>query len=439
MSQVRRYLFLQGNVSRFFDRLGRALHADGHIVHRINFNGGDRAFWTLPGAVDFRGKPDEWPAFLQARLAEWRITDIILFGDCRPLHRVAISAARPRGICVHVCDEGYLRPNWITVEEGGVNGHSPLHRDLRLFHKAASFLPAWSGGTTVRNSSLRRALEDIWYLVCTMLLGWRFMHYRTHRPHHKLVEYVGGARRLLGKPLARFWLQRDVARIRALGQPHYVFPLQLEADSQIRYHSNFGSITSAIEQVIASFASTAPAGTVLAITEHPLETSLNNWRRIVRRLARSAGVNNRVVFLEGGTPELLLQDCRGVVTVNSTVGYLALTFGRPVVTLGEAIYDMPGLTFQGGLDAFWSRGAAPDAAGLDAFRRVVAAQTQVNGGYFCTHGIELAVDSLLARWRQAAPIAMRRASEIAEPPREAIALASAHSSPTNAIAASGQA
>ena len=65
--RTRRFLFLQGNASHFFDRLGRALRDQGHAVHRINFNGGDWAFWSLPGAVSFRGALDAWPDFLQAR------------------------------------------------------------------------------------------------------------------------------------------------------------------------------------------------------------------------------------------------------------------------------------------------------------------------------------------------------------------------------------
>ena len=37
----RSFLFLQGPISDFFDRLGRALIARGHHVHRINLHFGD--------------------------------------------------------------------------------------------------------------------------------------------------------------------------------------------------------------------------------------------------------------------------------------------------------------------------------------------------------------------------------------------------------------
>ncbi|OYU78090.1 MAG: hypothetical protein CFE32_03120 [Alphaproteobacteria bacterium PA3] len=50
-------------------------------------------------------------------------------------------------------------------------------------------------------------------------------------------------------------------------------------------------------------------------------------------------------------------------------GTLALARGGPVVVLGKAVYDLPGLTFQDGLDRFWTEATAPDAATFAAFRR----------------------------------------------------------------------
>jgi capsular polysaccharide export protein len=114
----RRFLFLQGLPTRFFHRLGAALTRRGHAVHKVNFNGGDRLFWRIPGAIDYRGTLETWPGVLTELLDTHDITDIVLFGDCRPLHRVAIRLAAHRAIAVHVFEEGYLRPSWITHELG---------------------------------------------------------------------------------------------------------------------------------------------------------------------------------------------------------------------------------------------------------------------------------------------------------------------------------
>src|ERR1700747_771419 len=112
----RGFLFLQGMATRFFERLGQALAKNGHAVYRVNFNGGDQAFWRLPGAVDFRGRPEEWPEFFKRLIVDRAISDIILFGDCRPLHRAAIRVAASRAVRIHVVEEGSLRPGWMSFE-----------------------------------------------------------------------------------------------------------------------------------------------------------------------------------------------------------------------------------------------------------------------------------------------------------------------------------
>ena len=422
MKTMRRYLFLQDTSSWFFPTLARALIARGHEVRRVNFNGGDVLFWPLPGAVSYRGPLQDWPAYLEDRIVEWRITDVILFGDCRPVHSAATAVAARCGVPVHVFEEGYLRPNWITLERGGANGFSTLPRDPDWFLEAARSTPCWTGGEPVRGSFLRRAVEDLLYNVTMAATAWRFPDYRIHRPWHPFVEYAGWVGRFVRNRLER---RRMAARLQALQEgdaPYYLFPLQLDCDSQIQVHSPFGGVAPAMERVIASFAAHAPAGSLLAIKEHPLDNGLTDWRALASEAARRAGVEERIVYLNGGLLEPLIGRAVSVVTVNSTLGMLALAFGRPVATLGTAIYNIPGLTFQGGLDAFWSAGAVPDPTLFDAFRRVVAARTQVNGGFFSTPGLALAVAGTVERLEAlAASGAIAPAPEDSSPSRPAVA------------------
>jgi capsular polysaccharide export protein len=65
--------------------------------------------------------------------------------------------------------------------------------------------------------------------------------------------------------------------------------------------------------------------------------------------------------------------------------------------LGQAIFDMPGLTFQGQLDAFWCDGTKPDASLYRALRSVVIATAQVNGNFFTDHGMAMAIAGVLKR------------------------------------------
>lgn len=393
----RRFLFLQGLPGFFFSRLGAALASRGHEVRRINFNLGDRLFWRPPGAVDYRGRQADWPAFLSARLDRWRPTDIVLFGDCRPLHRVAVGLAEARGIEVHVAEEGYLRPNWVTLEPGGTNGHSLLSRDPDWYLDAARETSPWTGGVPVLQRFSDRAREDVVYNVAAALGAWAYPGYRTHRTEHPLREYLSWIARLSRRRTADRHARTRFETLKAEGRPYHLFPLQLDGDYQLREHSGFAGMAPAIDAVLSSFARSAPRDATLLVKEHPLNSGMIDWSGHVTAQAARLGLADRVEFVDGGVLELMLERAAGVVTVNSTVGFLALGYGVPTIAMGAAIYGIPGLTFQGALDDFWTSGEQPDPKLFDAFRRVVARRTQLNGGFFSERGIELAVGAAIER------------------------------------------
>lgn len=397
----RSFLFLQGIASDFFNRLGKVLAARGSEVHRVNFNGGDMVFWRQPNAVNFRGRPSEWPDFVAKLIRASGITDLILFGDCRPVHSAAIIVARQLGLQVHVCEEGYIRPNWVTLEMGGVNGNSSLPRDPDWYRTHAVGLPSLDGDVAVPASFARRVREDVTYNVASMLLCWAFPFYRTHRPWHPMVEYAGWIWRLSHGRQAAKRARGALRRISGAGT-FFAFPLQLTCDFQVRQHSSFGAMEPAIQRVVTSFAKHAPHDSLLAVKEHPLDNGLRNWRRLTARIAAAAGVADRVVYLERGNLADLMQQARGVVTINSTSGTLALAHHVPVVTLGRAIYDVPGITFQGDLDRFWAALEPPDAALFDDFRRVLTKHCLIRGGFFSEEGLDMLVAEAAMRL-QASP------------------------------------
>ena len=129
-SATQTFLLLQGPPGPFFALLGDGLVRRGHNVLRINFNGGDRASWPGP-STDFRGGIEDWPAYFDMFVQREGVTDLVLFGDCRPMHSAAHGMAKLLGVRTHVFEEGYIRPDWVTLERDGVNGHSSLPRDPR--------------------------------------------------------------------------------------------------------------------------------------------------------------------------------------------------------------------------------------------------------------------------------------------------------------------
>jgi capsular polysaccharide export protein len=390
----RKFLFLQGPPGAFFARLAEALRARGHVVQRINLCGGDRYDWPHDG-VDYRGPIGDWPMFFDRFVGRYAITDLVLYGDCRPMHKAALRMAQLRGVHIHVFEEGYIRPHWMTLERDGVNGHSPLERDPAAIIAEAQWLPPVPRQEPIVADQGRRARDSYWHYHRVVTGKLRFPFYRTHRQGSIVVEGIGwGLKLLRRKRRAREADEtlRDVA-----GRPYFLFPLQLTGDYQIRAHSPFGAMHVAVEYVLESFARFADPETLLLIKEHPLDGGLRNWKRTIDRVARNLGIAERVHHIDGGDLGALAEAALGMVCVNSTSGTLALEAGMPVVVLGDAVYDVPGVTHQGGLDAFWTRPELPDRKLYEAFKQILHAKCLVHGGLASESGIEILVRGSVER------------------------------------------
>jgi capsular polysaccharide export protein len=377
------YLFLQGPHGLFFPRLGEALREAGHRVHRINLNGGDRATW--PEGVSYRGGPRAWPGFVANFCARHMVSDLVLFGDCRPKHIAAIAAARRAGVRIHVFEEGYIRPDWVTLERDGVNGYSQLPRDPDTYVALARSLPPVPPHLPVHSKAGLRGWGAFFYFAQVTLHYWRFPLHRTHRPRDPLWEGLTFIRRFAMRDAEIAHADRVIARLADV--PYMLFPLQLDSDYQIRVHSPFANLHEAIAQIIASFAHHAPPELRLVIKEHPLEGGLISWARVVAGVARRHGVSDRIDFIQQGDVTTLVQGAKGVVTVNSTTGTLALAEAIPVVVLGTAVYDIPGITHQDGLDSFWTKPQPPCPAIYDAFYRVLVDRCLIDGAFQSDEGI----------------------------------------------------
>lgn len=177
------------------------------------------------------------------------------------------------------------------------------------------------------------------------------------------------------------------------GQKYFVPPLQLDHDFQIVAYSSFSGMAEVICLTIESFAQFATGDDRLIVKVHPWDTGLVNWSRVVRLVADEQGVSGRVDYLDGGSLDDLARHAEGMVTVNSTSGLHALQVNCPVKVLGQAVYDVPGLTFQGELNAFWQSNELPNAELLTAFVTLMAHTIQIRGVYFDEPGCTAAVQS----------------------------------------------
>ncbi len=392
-------LFLQGPHSVFFSRLADRLEQLGHRCLRINLSFADWLFWQRPGAHHYRGSLNKWSAFLDGFYDTHAVTDIVLLGEQREHHKIAIELAKLRGIHVTVTDWGYLRPDWLTFERDGMSGSTHFTRDpAEIVHLGAT--------APEPDFSLKYPESFPWLGFCNVcgdIGNWLFaLLYPGHRSHllvNPVTGYISTGWRMFHAKRREPVTQQVVRQLvnRSKDQPFFVFPLQMEGDFQIRAYSRYSDLYTAIYEVLDSFARRAGRADRLAIKLHPWDTGLRPWRKISLGLARKFGVASRVEFLDGGSLDELLSAAKGMVTINSTSGMGALRRGVPVRVLGECVYDVPGLTAQCALDDFWQAPPAPDPNLCNAFVRAMASCIQIKGGFFSKRGVEAAVEVAAAR------------------------------------------
>ena len=385
----RRFLFLQGPHGPFFSQLASQLAAAGATCWRVGFNAGDQRFWSdRKSYIAFRNCQNDWPVTLDGILNDKAITDIVLYGDCRPIHAVAKEKARAAGVALHVFEEGYLRPYWVTYERGGSNGHSTLMQksmdEIRASlteadHDLPEAPPNWGD---MRQHIFYGAL----YHLHVLAFNRGYPHFQPHRSLTVAQEARLNVGRFLRLPAV--WRRRRLAtaKIRRGGFPYHLALLQLEHDSSFQEHSPFSTLCQFLETTFDGFARGAPRHHHLVVKAHPLEDGRAPLRCDVARLAEEYGLTGRVHFIPGGKLARLLNEARSVVTVNSTAAQQALWRGLPVKAFGAAVYSRPELVSDQPLVEFFNRPMPPDTRAYRDFRRYLLETSQVSGGFYSAAG-----------------------------------------------------
>jgi capsular polysaccharide export protein len=390
-------LMLHGPTAPFWRELGRGFERAGHRVVKVHFAMGEFVYWRRTGGIHYRGRLNAWPDFLRRLIRREGITDVVYYADRFAYHVIARRVAEEIGIPAYAIENGYLRPDWITLERGGMGAYSHMPVEPDVYHALAANLPAPDLAVRYPVGFWTEILNEITYSWFNVL--WRALYpfFQSGKHYNPILEVMVGIPHLLRrKGMARLADATIEAQL-ASGRPYFVLPLQLQGDYQIRDNSPFSHVAEVIETVLASFARNAPGDTDLIVKLHPHDNGAENFGSVVAQAAKRHGLEGRVSFIDGGDLGRLLASARGCVMVNSTVGLFSLRQHCPTRILGLAIYDIPGLTHQGPLDGFWLAPEPVDAALVEAFIRVLAATIQVKGSFYHPDGRKAAVETIVAR------------------------------------------
>ncbi|WP_171406487.1 capsular biosynthesis protein [Acinetobacter cumulans] len=327
----------------------------------------------------------EFSSYIQQLVKQYDIDSIMLFGDCRPIHRLARAALSEFELEWYVFEEGYLRPNHITCEKGGVNGFSSVPKRFQQYlqHHQEDHIIADDVVELGRTFWYAAFWAAIYYIMAS-LKSKQYPSYQHHRPL-TIAEFwpwlKGGIRKYQFK-LKERRIEKYLLNFKK--KDYFLVPLQTHNDAQIEFHSNYSGIEEFIEEVMYSFAHHAPQDTLLVLKQHPFDRGYREYTQLIQQLALQLNISSRVLYIHDQYLPDLLENARGVVVINSTVGMSAVESLVPVKVCGRAVYDIEPMTMQCHIDRFWQQALAwnVDEKVVQKYLYFLQHTTQFNGSFY---------------------------------------------------------
>lgn len=379
-TSCRKILIVQGDWEAGMSRLALDLKDAGHQVAKVIFCAPDLIYRFKGIRTHLFRKPlADFESWLRELVATEHYDTFFLYNHYRPYNQIAWSLAEEKGLACHVFELGLIRPNCVTV-----------------FSNKTQPLPTMSEAWTQVLSGLRTPKQaETPPELCQVSTPAKLFSFCTNFVLSRITSplfpnFVDQREMKLGRHfkygLIHLW--RFIERSRdcefdsifasELSGRYYAAPLQVHSDTQITQCSDFKSIEQFIKVVVRSFARFAPADTKLVFKVHPMDRGYKDYTDLIAGLDHRLG-GGRILYVDRVQLPTLLSHSRGVVNINSSVGISGLVHHAPVIALGKAVYDLPDLTFQGGLDAFWTQAQKPKNLQVKQFINLLLETSQGRG------------------------------------------------------------
>jgi capsular polysaccharide export protein len=353
-------LIVQGDWEAGMSRLALDLKDAGHEVGKVFFCAPD-VIYKFRGIRThlFRKPLEAFDSWLRELVRVENYDTFFLYNHYRPYNQVAWNLAQENDLGCHVFELGLIRPNCVTV----FNRNSlPLPTLAKAWDKLlAGGPPPKPVETPVELCQVSTPAKL--FAFCTNFLLSRitsplFPNFVDQREMKLWSHFKHGVIHLWRFIERSRDSELDPLFAGEMSGNYYAVPLQVHSDTQITKCSDFKSIEQFIKKVVSSFEKFAPAETQLVFKVHPMDRGYKDYTDLIAGLDHRLG-GGRILYVDRVHLPTLLTHSRGVITINSSVGISGLVHHVPVITLGNAVYDLKNLTFSNGLDAFWIHACKP--------------------------------------------------------------------------------
>lgn len=301
------FLAMSRNQEAYFDRLKKDMAVDGVVVNA------KRPAWAgfLTAVVWLFKRRHLWSQWLSFRLEKARLNGertgrmfqfgLVLRGAaCLAVVQKLCRQAQPDGL---VLMNGAHYKQQIVLAFMHELGVQPLFLELGCLPDTTAI----DGHGVNYNSSVPRDPE----------------FYRGYTPCSQVDATLvkRPPRKPVGEPVA-------------LSDCYIFVPFQVYDDTQILQHSPWIDSMEALYHALERCTPVLPKGWRFIVKEHPSAK---------KSYSHLHGKHSGIVFANANDTQELIAGAKLVITINSTVGIESLLLGRPVVTLGNAFYNIEGV------------------------------------------------------------------------------------------------
>ncbi len=379
-------IFLMGPIGTFFARLASFLEENDVKTFKVSFPLHEYGFkkssrlWYSDDIYKFK-------EYLEKIIIKENIKHIFMYGNVLIPHKLALKLCdelNRKGYIInsHIFELGYLRPNFVTLENKGVNYDSSFINKSNFYEKQEPYerfpVPIKHG--------LR--IRKIWKLIS--FFNHSFKNYKIVEFEHKLQPkpiYLWF--QLKGFILKFFYkiVEKKLKKKCFSKSQFFLVILQVSTDSQILKGSKFEDNYDFIYTVIKQFSNSELKNTNLIFKHHPRDRGYNNYSKFILEVSKEFNIFDKVFYIHDFPLSKIFKNnlCKGTVLINSTVGYQSLFHSVPIKPLGIAPYNLEGLAHQDNLVSFFRKPQKVNKLLFNKFYRYILENSQINGnfdGYF---------------------------------------------------------
>ena len=379
-------LFLVGPIGTFFSRLSNYLEENNVKTYKISFPLNEYGF-PKSRLIKFHQDIYLFKNFLKTILIEKEIKHIFMYGNVLIPHRESLALVKELKkediyVNTHIFELGYLRPNFVTLENDGINYSSGFIKSREFYLKQDSYqlLP-------IAKKHARFRIRKIWKTIS--FINHCFKTYKIVQNEHKLQPKPIYIWYQIKGFFLKFFFRLTEYKLKKkcfFRKNFFLVVLQVSTDSQLTEGSDIKDNNKFIYKVIKDFA-TANVDFNLVFKHHPRDRGYTNYSNIIEKLSKELGVHKKVFYIHDYFLSKLFQNinCKGTVLINSTVGYQSIYHSVPLKALGKAPFNIKGLSDQRNLVSFFKNPKPVDKLLFNKFYKYILENSQINGnfdGYF---------------------------------------------------------